>query len=265
MQSLGNNFMVIDATINKFKPSSQQLKTWSSVNFGVGFDQLLLIEPSSIADFKYRIFNADGSEVEQCGNGARCFAKYIADNKLSNKTKLKIEISTGMIELEILANKLIAVNMGKPKFEPKDIPIDFAQAQDKYSLKYEQELLEFQAVSIGNPHAVFSVPDVDSYPVQLIGQFVESHSLFPNKVNVGFMEIINRQQIKLRVYERAVGETFACGSGACAAVVCGIKAGLLDQEVKVGTLGGFMQIKWQGDDIVMTGDAHTVYQGLINI
>jgi len=264
MHGLGNDFMVVDATKNKFKPSLDQLKKWSDRNFGVGFDQFLLVETSVNADFKYRIFNRDGSEVEQCGNGARCFAKFVTESGLTTKNVIKVETMSGIIILSIDSDSRVVVDMGNPNFIPQNIPLNMDYAEE-YSLDILGESRVFSAVSLGNPHAVLVVSSVATYPVLQVGKLIEPHSVFPNKVNVGFMEILDVNNIKLRVFERGSGETLACGSGACAAAVTGIKRNLLISPVKVIMSGGELNITWDGDHIFMTGDANTVFKGCIDL
>jgi len=267
MQGAGNDFMVVDATENKFVPSVAQLQQWSDRNFGVGFDQFLLVEKSDRVDFKYRIFNADGSEVEQCGNGARCFAKFVHEQGLTNKTSIAVETMNADIILSVLDNGEVTVDMGAPRFAPQDIPLSIAAQANHYTVSLEQEEIVFSAVSMGNPHAVVEVHQVDSYPVAAIGAALENHRLFPEHVNVGFMEVEARNTIKLRVFERGSGETLACGSGACAAVVCGIRNNLLDSPVLVKVRGGTLRITWDlpEQNVMMTGAAQTVYQGQIGL
>lgn len=234
-----------------------------------GCDQILLVEPPTApnVDFRYRIFNADGSEVAQCGNGARCFAKFVRDQKLSGKTHLKVETHAGILELYIDGSEDITVELGLPIFEPGRIPFKRDKIQTLYRLNINDTIYQLSALSLGNPHAVLEVDDIASAPVTELGRQIESHPDFPEKVNVGFMEILSRRKIKLRVYERGAGETQACGSGACAAVVAGIGQDLLDSPVTVYLNGGQLDISWlgEGQTVAMTGPATTVFQGRIKI
>lgn len=267
MQGAGNDFIVINGIEQPFALSAQQIQTLADRQFGIGFDQLLLVESSEIADFKYRIFNADGSEVAQCGNGARCFVRFIADQKLSSKHEISVETASGIITPKLEANGLVTVNMGAPRFSPTDIPFIADVAASSYSLDIANQPITISAVSMGNPHAVQIVEDVETAPVVAQGSLIEVHPRFPERVNAGFMQIINPHHIKLRVFERGSGETLACGTGACAAVVAGIQLGRLQSPVKVSARGGELHIAWQGGDtpVMMTGPAVTVFTGNITI
>lgn len=266
MHGLGNDFMVLDATQAPINLAPEQITLLADRHFGVGFDQLLLVESSQQkdVDFNYRIFNADGSEVEQCGNGARCFAIYVRDKGLTNKNPIRVATSAGVIELSITPAGLVKVNMGIPKTKPSEIPFITGQEADFYKLETGGELVKLAVVNMGNPHAVLPVASVDNAPVQRLGAVLESHSCFPSKVNVGFMQVLARDAIKLRVYERGAGETLACGTGACAAVVAGRRAGWLDEKVKVYLSGGELEIEWQGSGtpVFMEGTATTLYDGI---
>lgn len=266
MQGLGNDFMVLDATQAPIKLKPEQIKQLADRHFGVGFDQLLLVEAATQAtvDFNYRIFNADGSEVEQCGNGARCFALYVRDKGLTKKNPIRVATRTGIIELNITSTGLVKVNMGIPKTQPVDIPFIADKEANFYALETGSESIKLAVVNMGNPHAVLSVANVENAPVQRLGAYLESHPRFPAKVNVGFMEVVARDTIKLRVYERGTGETLACGTGACAAVVAGQRAGWLDSKVTVQLKGGELQIEWAGDTmpVWMEGPAITLYEGV---
>lgn len=268
MHGLGNDFVVIDAINQSINLTSQQIKRWADRHFGIGFDQLLLVEKpqSENADFKYRIFNADGSEVAQCGNGARCFARFVHDKGLTNKQEIRVDTNAGQLVLSLTENGLVAVNMGIPRFQPQQIPLNADQAQAQYQMTIEGRLIPFAALSMGNPHAIIRVEDVVSAPVADLGKQIESHELFPERVNVGFMQIVDRGNIKLRVYERGAAETLACGSGACAAVVAGIELGWLDSTVNVSLPGGELKISWAGRDdfVLMTGAAEFVYDGVVS-
>jgi diaminopimelate epimerase len=268
MHGLGNDFVVIDAISQAISLSSEQIKYIADRHFGVGCDQLLLVEKpiSDNADFKYRIFNADGSEVAQCGNGARCFARFVRDKKLSAKDEIIVDTDSGQLILTMDADSLITVNMGIPKHPPAEIPLSTNQEAISYSLSVNQAETVFGAVSMGNPHAVILTDDIKLAPVAELGAALESHPFFPERANIGFMQIINRQHIKLRVYERGAAETLACGSGACAATVIGIEQNLLDQEnITVELPGGQLEINWagRGHPVYMKGPATSVFEGQI--
>lgn len=269
MHGLGNDFVIIDAINQDVHLSSDQIRFIAERHTGVGCDQVLLVEQaaSPAVDFGYRIYNADGNEVEQCGNGARCFARFVLDKGLTRKNNFKIATKTGIIELKIEQDDQVTVNMGVPCFDPRDIPFEAESRAQSYPIDADGQLLEFGVVSIGNPHAVTLCNDVNTAAVQDIGSLIESHSRFPQRVNVGFMQIIDSTRIKLRVYERGVGETQACGSGACAAVILGHQQGLLKDRVEVELLGGKLQICWNGEHqpVWMTGATTTVYEGNIKL
>lgn len=269
MHGLGNDFVVIDAINQSISLSEQQIRKLADRNFGIGFDQLLIVDKpmTANADFKYRIFNADGSEVAQCGNGARCFARFVRDKGLTDKDEVVVDTDAGQLVLRFDAEGLITVNMGIPRHAPQQIPLLADAEAVSYIAPLSSGELRFSAVSMGNPHAVILVDDVNTAPVAVVGAEMESHSLFPQRANIGFMQIINRQQVKLRVYERGAAETLACGSGACGAVVAGIELGLLDQTVQVSLPGGDLKINWQGrgQPVLMTGPAVSVYEGQINL
>jgi diaminopimelate epimerase len=270
MQGLGNDFVVFDFTREVYPLSPSQARVISDRHFGVGCDQILIVESSSRrdVDFKYRILNADGSEVGQCGNGARCFALFIRDSGLSDKNPIIVETLAGDMQLKIEEDEnSVTVNMGVPQFSPADIPLLEEQQADSYSINKDGDAINFFALSLGNPHAVVKVDCVDHAPVNQIGPMLESHPIFPEHANVGFMQIISRDEIALRVFERGVGETLACGSGACAAVVSGIKNGLLNNTVNVKQTGGSLRINWAGSNspVQMTGSATTVFRGEIDL
>jgi diaminopimelate epimerase len=267
MQGAGNDFIVINGIEQPFQLSAQQIQRLAHRQFGIGFDQLLLVETSKVADFKYRIFNADGSEVAQCGNGARCFVRFVVDNKLSNKREISVETASGIITPKLENNGLVTVNMGAPKFTPSEIPFIADTAANSHLLKVANQQFTISAVSMGNPHAVQIVDDVDSAPVVALGSQIEVHPRFPESVNAGFMQIIDAHHIKLRVFERGSGETLACGTGACAAVVAGIRLGRLQSPVKVSARGGELHIAWQGGNspVMMTGPAVAVFTGSIEV
>ena len=269
MHGLGNDFVVIDATSQPINLTMEQIRLLADRRLGVGCDQVLLVEPPAQAevDFTYRIFNADGSEVEQCGNGARCFAHYVRDKGLTRKDQIPVATAAGVITLYVEADGQITVDMGVPIFEPAEIPFAADARAEVYSLEVEATQLELSAVSLGNPHAVMRVEDVDKAPVSSLGPRIESHARFPRRVNVGFMQVVDRQHIRLRVYERGVGETLACGSGACAAVVVGRQRGWLDDKVTVSLPGGNLKIQWPGENqpVMMTGPAASVFEGRIRL
>lgn len=269
MHGQGNDFVVINAVQQPFQLSPEQIRSIADRHFGVGCDQLLVVEKPTRpeADFRYRIFNADGGEVEQCGNGARCFARFVRDEGLTDKTEIRVETMSGLIVPRIETNGEITVDMGAPIFEPARIPfMADAQAQD-YVLDVDGTSRTIGAVSMGNPHAVQIVADVNTAPVTTEGPRIEHHPRFPKRVNAGFMQIVGRGHIKLRVWERGAGETLACGTGACAAVLTGILWGRLDQAVRVTTRGGDLSIRWSGgtSPVLMTGAATTVYRGEIEL
>jgi diaminopimelate epimerase len=269
MHGLGNDFVVIDCITQRACLETYQIKQIADRHFGVGFDQLLLVEPPSRpdVDFCYRIFNADGSEVQQCGNGARCFARFVRDRKLTRKSKLVVETASGIIELNIAPNGWVRVNMGVPRLEPAEIPFIAEQRALTYPIEVANRIVEISAVSMGNPHAVILVDDVDTAPVREIGRPLESHARFPERVNVGFLQIIDRNNARLRVFERGTGETLACGTGTCAAVVAGIQQGLLDERVRVQLRGGELDIRWQGEGhpVWMTGPTARVFDGVLRM
>ncbi|MDX1454632.1 MAG: diaminopimelate epimerase [Gammaproteobacteria bacterium] len=268
MHGAGNDFVVIDGNAEQFEPETARIQALADRHTGVGFDQLLLVEPadSARADFRYRIFNANGSEVEQCGNGVRCVARFLHDKGLVDRSSLVLESLAGDMEVELLEDSMVRVNMGVPKLDPVDVPLAASDRSLTYHLSLEGQEIEFGAVSMGNPHAVLEVSDVAATPVEDIGEMLESHSIFPQRANIGFMERRASNHILLRVFERGVGETAACGSGACAAVVWGILAHELDQQVHVDLPGGHLVISWAGEGtpVYMTGPAVTVYHGSID-
>lgn len=269
MHGLGNDFVVFDATRTPLNLTDSQLQFIADRHFGIGCDQILMVEAprSSDTEFFYRIFNADGSEVEQCGNGARCFARFVHAKGLSNNPVLNVGTARGNITLYLEDEDQVKVNMGVPVFDPGQIPIMTEQQSDSYALQLGDQQIEFMAVSMGNPHAVMLVDNVGRAPVETLGPVLESHSMFPQRINVGFMQIENRQHISLRVFERGSGETLACGTGACAAVVSGQNRGWLDDEVVVSLPGGKLKIHWQGpgQPVWMTGPATFVFEGEISL
>lgn len=268
MHGLGNDFVVIDLVRQRAFLDTVTIQRMADRHFGIGFDQLLIVEPPEdpTADFQYRIFNADGSEVQQCGNGVRCFARFVYEQQLTYKTNLRVQTKSGIVEPELGANGWVRVNMGLPKFLPEQIPFNADHPQALYSLAIQEQELEIDVVNMGNPHAVILVDDVTTANVANIGPQVESHERFPERVNVGFLEVISRNQARLRVFERGSGETLACGTGACAAVVSGIRRGLLDHNVNIELAGGMLNIAWQEDDVVwMTGPTAKVYDGRLDL
>ncbi len=269
MHGLGNDFVVLDGVRQRVDLSRAQLRFLADRKFGIGCDQILLVEPARQAgvDFRYRIFNADGGEVEQCGNGARCFARFVADQGLTGKREIRVETQRGVIVPRLEDDGRVCVDMGVPEFSPEKIPFRGEVDRVVQPLDVEGEKVEITAVSMGNPHAVQVVTDVEAAPVQTQGAKIEAHPAFPQRVNAGFMEIEGRDRIRLRVFERGVGETLACGTGACAAVVAGISRGLLDTPVRVATRGGELDIAWSGPGtpVFMRGPAVTVFSGEIEL
>lgn len=277
MHGLGNDFVVLDAINQAFVPNPAQARYLADRHFGVGCDQILVVEKPVQADvdFRYRIFNADGGEVEQCGNGARCFFRYVVDHGLTAKREIKVETQSGIITLRLEDNGAVTVGMGVPRFSPNQIPFigdaDTVVHQLRLGTHGNTRDIDIGVVSMGNPHAVQVVSNVDTAPVAIDGPLIEAHEFFPQRVNAGFMQVLNRNAIRLRVYERGTGETLACGTGACAAVVSGIRRGLLDSPVNVAmpgsTLSGELSIAWQGagQSVQMTGPATTVFEGEIEL
>ncbi len=269
MHGLGNDFVVIDLISQRFILQQHQIKHLADRHFGVGCDQVLLVEPprDPQVDFRYRIFNPDGSEVEQCGNGARCFANFVREKRLTGKQHILVETAKGKIELQVNENSTISVNMGVPELRPAHIPFKASAQASSYKLKIGRKTINAGVLSMGNPHLVYPVDNIKKAPVGKFGPTLERHSRFPQGVNVGFMELLDRSHIKLRVFERGAGETLACGSGACAAVVYGRMRGWLDQQVEVELPGGKLQIEWAGDKapVLMSGPATTVYEGKIRL
>ena len=269
MHGLGNDFMVIDLVTQHAQLSARQISQWSNRHTGIGFDQLLLVEPPTNPDmdFRYRIFNADGGEVEQCGNGARCFARFVLDKRLTAKSTIQVETSGGPIVLEVRKDGQITVDMGAPRFSPAEIPFQADSEALSYPLVVGVQQLQVAALSMGNPHCVTLVDNLEQYPVAEIGPLVERHARFPRAVNAGFMQLVDRHHARLRVYERGVGETLACGTGACAAAVAGIRLGHLESPVSIELPGGTLQIEWAGpgQSVMMTGPATRVYEGQIRL
>jgi diaminopimelate epimerase len=269
MHGAGNDFVVIDGVRQEIYLTPEQLRLLADRHFGVGCDQILLVERSqnSEADFRYRIFNADGGEVEQCGNGARCFVRFVHDHKLTSKKEIVVETKSGLVSPRLEDDGRVTVNMGAPIFEPARIPFTSDSEAVIQPLDVNGTVVQITAVSMGNPHAVQIVDDVEQAPVASMGPLIEHHPRFPRRVNAGFMQVVDRAHIKLRVFERGSGETLSCGTGACAAVVSGIQRGLLDETVQVATHGGVLSINWAGAGapVLMTGPAITVFEGEINL
>jgi diaminopimelate epimerase len=269
MHGLGNDFVVLDGVRQSLTLTPEQLRHLADRHFGVGCDQILLVEPAVQpgVDFRYRIFNADGGEVEQCGNGARCFVRFVHDQGLTEKREIRVETMSGVIGPRLEADGLVTVDMGVPVFEPEKIPFVSPSAEMVQPLMVRDRDVMITAVSMGNPHAVQVVADVDEAPVAKDGPLIETHPRFPQRVNAGFMQILDRHAIRLRVHERGAGETLACGTGACAAAVTGVVRGLVDSPVRVETRGGDLSIAWAGvgTPVLMTGPAVTVFSGEIDL
>lgn len=269
MQGAGNDFVVIDSFTTPIRLTTSQIKHIAHRYFGVGCDQLLMVEKTNTpnVDFRYRIFNADGREVEQCGNGARCFARFVVEKNLTKKRDITVETASGIIVLKLQETNEVTVNMGPPNFNPSALPFAVDKQQSQYHLTLDTCSVNIAAVSMGNPHAVVLVSNIDTANVSELGPKIEAHPLFPQHVNAGFMQVINPHEIKLRVFERGSGETLACGTGACAAVVSGIQLNLLQSPVLVNTRGGQLKIEWMGEtsSVMMTGPAEIVFEGTIII
>ncbi len=269
MHGLGNDFVVLNGIAQSIDLSVEQLRHLADRQRGIGCDQILLVERPTQAgvDFRYRIFNSDGGEVEQCGNGARCFVRFVREQGLTSKNEIRVETKSGIITPRLNNNGEITVDMGAPRFEPNDIPFRRSKREALYDLNVAGQIVKVNALSMGNPHAVQVVNDVEAAPVLAQGPLIEHHADFPLRVNAGYLQIVNRAEIRLRVWERGAGETLACGTGACAAVVAGILRGALNQRVTVQTRGGRLMIEWQGEDkpVMMTGPATTVYTGEIQL
>lgn len=268
MHGLGNDFVVIDLVTQRVRLSENKVKKLADRHTGIGFDQLLLVEPPTEPDmdFKYRIYNADGSEVEHCGNGARCFGRFVRDKRLTMKDRIAVETAKGKAIIT-MRDELVEVDMGAPMLTPSEIPFTAAAQQVTYPVDVSGQSVEISAVSMGNPHGVLLVDNVETAPVETLGPALEKHPLFPAKANIGFMQVVNPDEIRLRVFERGAGETQACGTGACAAVVAGRLRGLLNEQVTVRLPGGVLEIRWQGEGhpVIMTGPAATVFEGQVFI
>lgn len=276
MHGAGNDFIVLDGIHQKLDLTDAQWRALASRHFGIGADQILIVEKSERddVDFRYRIFNNDGGEVEHCGNGARCFVRFVSEKGMTDKRTVRVEVMNGIITLTLQDDGQVTVDMGAPEltparvpFVPAGLPTRTEGSDTLYGLEVNGRTAWISAVSMGNPHAVQVVEDVEQFPVLQDGPVIEHHKTFPNRVNAGFMQIVNRQTIRLRVFERGAGETLACGTGACAAVVSGQLRGLLGQQVQVNVLGGSLTVEWQGEShpVMMTGPAVTVYEGQIQL
>ncbi|OGI52193.1 MAG: diaminopimelate epimerase [Candidatus Muproteobacteria bacterium RIFCSPHIGHO2_02_FULL_65_16] len=269
MHGAGNDFVVLDGVRRPLRLTAAQIRRIADRRLGVGCDQVLLIErpTRADADFRYRIFNSDGGEVEQCGNGARCFARFVRDQRLTDKDEIRAETLAGVIVPRLEPDGRVSVNMGAPRFEPAEIPFTAPARAEVYDLELDGTVAQVSVLSMGNPHAVQIVPDVDRAPVATQGPLIERHPRFPRRVNAGYMQIVDRAHIRLRVYERGAGETPACGTGACAAVVAGRQRGLLDVSVEVSLPGGVLQVTWDGPGrpVWLTGPAVTVFEGSMDL
>ena len=269
MHGAGNDFVVIDLITQRYRPCTEDIKRLADRHFGIGCDQVLLVETpdSPEVDFRYRIFNADGSEVENCGNGARCFARFVRDKHLTGKRVIRVQTAGGVLELRLRDKQRVEVDMGAPVFEPARIPLLADHEAPSYTLQVADQQLDIGALSMGNPHAVLRVEDVDSAPVATLGPAIEHHPSFPKRTNAGFMQVLSAGEIRLRVHERGVGETLACGTGACAAAVYGMMRGWLQDTVTVHLPGGKLEIRWPGpgNPVTMTGPTAVVFEGSIRI
>ena len=269
MHGLGNDFMVIDGINQSVTLTAEQVACWADRHFGIGFDQLLLVEApqSAEAQFKYRIFNADGGEVSQCGNGARCFARFVREKGLTRENPISVETDSGILHLNAIDDSRVQVDMGVPRFEPAQIPLLAEQQADQYRIELGDGDVMVSAISMGNPHAIIQVDDIDNIAIDTIGPALQASERFPQSVNVGFMQVVGSHSFRLRVYERGVGETMACGSGACAAMAAGRQLGLLDDNATASLSGGNLELNWQGTGkpVMMTGETAMVYEGEIHI
>lgn len=269
MHGLGNDFMVLDLVSQHAHITPKHARQWGDRNTGVGFDQLLLVEAPSNpdVDFRYRIFNADGSEVEQCGNGARCFARFVLDKRLTAKKQIRVETKGGIIELHVHNDGQVRVNMGPPRFAPEQIPFQAPEQSLAYTLDVDGQALEIAALSMGNPHAVMRVDNVATAPVRELGPKIEHHPRFTQRVNAGFLQVVDRKRGKLRVWERGAGETQACGTGACAAAVAAIAHGWMDSPLELELPGGTLTLEWagSGEPVLMTGPATRVFEGQVRL
>lgn len=268
MHGLGNDFVVIDAISQTFDPTPELVRAMGDRNFGIGFDQMLIVRPadSSDHDFRYVIYNCDGGEVENCGNGVRCFARYVVEEGLIDGPTIRVETAAGSMTVELVDNQQVRVDMGAPTFAPSSLPFLADNAAITHQIELASGPVELSAIATGNPHAVLLVDSVSDAPVEALGQQIQQHQSFPNSVNVGFLEVLDPHRGKLRVYERGVGETKACGTGACAAAVAGIRRGVLKSPVTLSLLGGDLKLEWrEGQSIVMTGPASRVFDGTLDL
>ncbi|MCO6055877.1 diaminopimelate epimerase [Pseudomonas sp. MOB-449] len=269
MHGLGNDFMVLDLVSQHAHIQPKHAKQWGDRNTGIGFDQLLIVEAPTNpdVDFRYRIFNSDGSEVEQCGNGARCFARFVIDKRLTVKKRIRVETKGGIIELDVRPDGQVTVDMGPPRLVPQQIPFIADDEALSYPVEVDDQTVELAAISMGNPHAVLRVDDVTTAPVHSLGPKMEHHPRFPQRVNVGFLQVVDRKHAKLRVWERGAGETLACGTGACAAAVAAIRQGWMDSPVLIDLPGGRLSIEWAGtgQPVMMTGPAVRVFEGQVRL
>ena len=269
MHGLGNDFMVLDLVSQHAHILPKHAKQWGDRNTGIGFDQLLIVEAPSNpeVDFRYRIFNSDGSEVEQCGNGARCFARFVLDKRLTAKKTIRVETKGGIITLDVRSDGQISVDMGPPRMLPADIPFQADVQAHSYALSVDGQSVEIAALSMGNPHAVLRVDDINNAPVHTLGPKIEHHPRFPARVNVGFLHVVDRTRAQLRVWERGAGETQACGTGACAAAVAAISQGWMDSPLLLDLPGGRLSIEWAGPghSVIMTGPAVRVFEGQVRL
>jgi len=265
MQGLGNDFVVFDGVREQIELQPAEIRRLADRRFGVGCDQVLLVEKPTRTDvdFRYRIFNADGGEVEQCGNGARCFVQFVRARGLTDKRALRVETAGGVIEPALAADGEVTVNMGVPRFRAEEVPFLGGTGAIAETLEVAGTMVTISALALGNPHVVQLVADLDAAPVTTQGPLIETHARFPRRANAGYMQVVDRANIRLRVWERGAGETLSCGTGACAAVVVGIRRGLLDSPVRVATRGGTLTIAWGGDaaPVMMAGPAETVFEG----
>lgn len=269
MHGLGNDFVVLDLLSQNVRISKALIKRLADRHFGIGCDQVLLVEHpgNPDVDFRYRIFNCDGSEVEQCGNGSRCFAQFVSEKKLTGKNPILVETAGGIIELNLLSDGQVRVNMGEPRFAPEQIPFVADNEQSVYAIDAKGRELEISVASMGNPHAVTLVDNIRRVRVEKTGRLLSNHDCFPERANIGFMQVVDEHNFKLRVYERGVGETLACGTGACAAFVIGVQRGLLANNASAQLPGGTLKLEWAGPGhaVFMTGPATTVYDGQIRL
>lgn len=269
MHGLGNDFMMVDLITQNHSFHSEEIRRLADRHKGIGFDQLLTVEPpmDPETDFHFRIYNADGSEVGQCGNGMRCLTRFIRDQQLTWKSKIRATTISGQVQLQLEKSGLVTVQMGAPRFEPNEIPLNREMKEDRYDFDTELGNYQITSLSMGNPHALIFVDDIDDAPVTTLGPLICQHEDFPEQSNVGFIQVVDRKHIKVRVYERGSGETLACGSGACAAMVATRNAELCEDNIRVDLPGGHLFIRWSGQtkSVQMTGPSTTIYRGQINL